>query len=162
MNKIHTLIARVSGYFSVDTTFNTLAVISFLAIASWNWDAWWHVAVGFETPWSPPHILVFVDIFALAFGSLVLYYNTEKIVFKRVFIFSCITIASGSIDVVWHLLFGIEKIIQPSIVWSPPHIIGIGSNAIGLLCLLYGQIKTHQRQPNPLVFFRIVMFAISA
>ncbi len=162
MNEIIRLLRKVSKKFPVNKTINVLAVLSFLTVASWNWDAWWHVAIGFETPWSPPHFLVFIDIFVVTAGSLALYFNTNKILYKRVFQFACITIAAGSIDVVWHVLFGIEKIIQPSIIWSPPHVIGIGSTAIGLCCLVYDRILEFKKTSEPLTFLNIVLFSVSA
>lgn len=143
------------------TVMNWVAIIAFIAVAGWNWDAWWHVAIGRHTFFSPPHITQFIYIFGIFFGSLILYKQTNRRVFLSIFISELVTIASGIFDIWWHFHFGEEQIITPAIIWSPPHVIGIGATAVGLLLFLVEEIKTYHKNPDPQLFLRICFFSVS-
>ena len=125
-------------------------------IAGWGvqWDIQWHVLIGRDSFWIPPHIMTYAGV-ALAvlvsFGVLA----WETLIGRpdptpgsppvlrvlgltgtRGFHLAAwgiaLTVLAAPIDDLWHRLFGLDVTI-----WSPPHLLGIlGSVINSLACLL--------------------------
>ena len=139
---------------------NLLSVVALLNIAGWYWDGWWHITLGRDSFWSPPHILLYVYIFALFFCSIVLYKKSGEKVYKYILITEGITLFSGLVDIAWHAVFGIEKLISPLIIWSPPHLLAFSATLVGKLFLLHDWIKKYVKNPSlPLAFLRIALLS---
>ncbi len=99
----------------------------FTAVLAGTWDAWWHGALGRESFWSPPHILLYSAIITAVSLGLYGWRKFKDAVWRNFAIALLLIPATAPIDDIWHRTFGIETVASPLIVWSPPHLILIGT-----------------------------------
>jgi hypothetical protein len=119
-------------------------------IAGWGvqWDIQWHVLIGRDSFWIPPHVMtyagvtlaVLVSFGVLAWETLV---GADRANLKilglsgtRGFHLAAwgiaLTVLAAPIDDLWHRLFGLDVTL-----WSPPHLLGIvGAVINSLACLV--------------------------
>jgi hypothetical protein len=123
-------------------------------VGGWGvqWDIQWHVVVGRDSFWIPPHVMTYAGVglmVVLSFGTLA--WDTFRLrgapaepgtirllglTGPRGFHLAAwgiaLTVLAAPIDDLWHRLFGLDVTI-----WSPPHLLGIlGSVVNSLACLL--------------------------
>jgi len=126
-------------------------------LAGWGvqWDIEWHVVVGRDTFWIPPHVMTYAGVsiaVLVSFGVLAI----ETLVATRRRIVGgpverrrvlglvgtrgfhlaawgiALTVLAAPIDDLWHRLFGLDVTL-----WSPPHLLGIVGSAFNTwACLL--------------------------
>jgi hypothetical protein len=134
------------------------ALLASKVIAGWGvqWDIQWHVLIGRDSFWIPPHLMTYAGVSAvviLSFGVLFLetWQGTGAV---RVLGLSgsrgfhlaawgiAVTILAAPIDDLWHRLFGIDVTL-----WSPPHLMGILGVVInGWACLTIArEVYPHSR-----------------
>ena len=123
-------------------------IVASKLVAGWGlgWDIQWHVTIGRDSFWIPPHVMIYVSV-AVAFvvSVTVLARDTlagppRDVVTWRV---SGLTSTRGfqlaawgmaavvlaaPIDDLWHRLFGIDVTL-----WSPPHLLGLAGSAVNTL-----------------------------
>ena len=124
------------------------ALLASKVVAGWGvqWDIQWHVVIGRDSFWIPPHLMTYAGVSAaviLSFGMLLLetWRGTGAV---RVLGLSgsrgfqlaawgmAVTVLAAPIDDLWHRLFGIDVTL-----WSPPHLMGILGVVInGWACLI--------------------------
>src|SRR5438445_503241 len=120
-------------------------------LAGWGvqWDIMWHVRIGRDSFWIPPHVMTYsgVTLIVLAsFGVLArdtlrhrragrAPEGTERVLgisgTPGFLLASCgiaLTVLAAPIDDLWHRLFGIDVTL-----WSPPHLLGLLGAAINTL-----------------------------
>lgn len=125
-------------------------------LAGWGvqWDIQWHVLIGRDSFWIPPHVMtyagvalaVLVSFGVLAWETLVggpgrapgappvlrLLGLTGTRGFHLAAWGIALTVLAAPIDDLWHRLFGLDVTL-----WSPPHLLGIlGAVINSLACLL--------------------------
>ena len=122
-------------------------------LAAWGvqWDIQWHVRIGRDSFWIPPHVMTYsgVALIVLAsFGVLardtLRYFGAAPAGTQRIFGLTgtrgfllaaggiALTVLAAPIDDLWHRLFGIDVTL-----WSPPHLLGlIGVTINTLACAL--------------------------
>jgi hypothetical protein len=119
-------------------------------IAGWGvqWDIQWHVLIGRDSFWIPPHLLTYAGVtlaVVVSFGVLAWETLTGagpdglRILglrgtrgFHLAAWGMALTVLAAPIDDLWHRLFGLDVTL-----WSPPHLLGIVGAAINsLACLL--------------------------
>jgi len=146
----------------------SISAALFTAVMAGTWDAWWHGALGRESFFSPPHILLYLSVFvAISFGVYGWYKTKEKL-WKRLAFILAIVPFSAPFDEIWHRVFGIESVSSPLIVWSPPHVALILS-IVGSLVMLLPILKDDkdaiaQRLFGGLAFasiFSLLLFLVS-
>jgi hypothetical protein len=118
-----------------------------------QWDIRWHLLIGRDSFWIPPHLLTYAGVTAgalLAFA--VLAFDTardrrgERVPdsvrrlgltgtpgFHLAWWGMAITILAAPIDDLWHRLFGLDVTL-----WSPPHLLGLAGaqvNTLGCLAI---------------------------
>ena len=112
------------------------ALLASKVIAGWGvqWDIQWHVLIGRDSFWIPPHVMTYAGVSAavfFSFGMLLLetWRGTGSVRIlglsgSRGFHLAAwgmaVTILAAPIDDLWHRLFGIDVTL-----WSPPHLMGI-------------------------------------
>jgi hypothetical protein len=117
-----------------------------------GWDIRWHIAIGRDSFWIPPHVMTYSGVAAasiLCFGVLVVETWAARrgaaprdslriagLVGTRGYHLAwwglALTILAAPIDDLWHRLFGIDVTL-----WSPPHLLGLlGAQINSLACLL--------------------------
>ena len=121
--------------------------------AGWGlgWDIRWHLLIGRDSFWIPPHVLTYASITAavmVAFAVVALETwwarggrapsGTVRIAglvatpgFHLVWLGMALTILAAPIDDLWHRLFGIDVTL-----WSPPHLLGLAGAQVSTLALL--------------------------
>ena len=121
--------------------------------AGWGlgWDIQWHLRIGRDSFWIPPHVLTYASITAavmVAFGVVGLETwlargrrapaDTVRVAglvgtpgFHLVWLGMALTILAAPIDDLWHRLFGIDVTL-----WSPPHLLGLAGAQVSTLALL--------------------------
>ena len=105
-------------------------------VAGWGvqWDIQWHVLIGRDSFWIPPHVMTYAGVSAavmLSFGML--FFETWRgtgsvrmlgLSGTRGFHLAAwgmaVTVLAAPMDDLWHRLFGIDVTL-----WSPPHLMGI-------------------------------------
>lgn len=138
----------------------TIALFKLLNFFGGNWDIQWHVAIGRDNLFIPPHLMVLV-----AFGggiTLAWFWivhetfagraneqpgETMRVgIFKAppaffgIFLGYAFALLSGLFDEGWHEIFGID-----STLWSPPHICIMASTMFVDLNLMIGISTTARR-----------------
>ncbi len=137
-------------------------------LAGWGvqWDIQWHVLIGRDSFWIPPHVMtyagvalaVLVSFGVLAWETLVRGGRDGVIILglsgTRGFHLAgwgiALTVLAAPIDDLWHRLFGLDVTL-----WSPPHLLGIvGAVINSLACLV---IAREVYPARPVARFAAVM-----
>src|SRR5919109_124868 len=125
--------------------------------AGWGlgWDIRWHVLIGRDSFWIPPHVLTYASVSAavlIAFGVLAAEtwlarggrapVDTVRVLgmvgtpgFHLVWLGMAPLVLAAPIDDLWHRLFGIDVTL-----WSPPHLLGLAGaqvNSVGCLLIAH-------------------------
>src|SRR6266540_3226408 len=113
-------------------------------LAGWGvqWDIQWHVLIGRDSFWIPPHVMTYAGVSILVlvrFG--VLAWETLRgegpvrvlgLRGSRGFHLAAwgiaITVLAAPIDDLWHRLYGIDVTL-----WSPPHLLGLVGSVVNTL-----------------------------
>lgn len=114
----------------------TIACSIIVAITSLMWDAWWHIAVGRDTFWEPPHIFLYTAVTTAIVIGIYSYLRTRERLWRNLAFTLLLIVLSAPFDDLWHRLFGAENLSTPLIVWSPPHLILFGSLAASCFMVL--------------------------
>ena len=123
-------------YISSKTLTGLITSLLFTAVIAGTWDAWWHGAVGRESLFEPPHLLLYATTIAAVLLGVYGWYTTKERVWKRVALFLLLIPVAAPFDELWHRVFGIEDLSSPLIVWSPPHLAIIFAIVASFMSLL--------------------------
>jgi len=115
-----------------------------------GWDIRWHLSIGRDSFWIPPHLMTYAAVATLAIVSLgVLALETWTARGRRrpgtlsvaglsgtrgfhlAWWGIALTILAAPIDDLWHRLFGLDVTL-----WSPPHLLGLAGAQINTLGVL--------------------------
>jgi len=117
-----------------------------------GWDIRWHIVIGRDSFWIPPHVMTYSGVALITMLSLVVLaretwlarrgqaprdsLRIAGLVGSRGYHLAwwgiALTIIAAPIDDLWHRLFGIDVTL-----WSPPHLLGLaGAQVNSLACLL--------------------------
>lgn len=108
----------------------------FTTVLAGEWDVWWHVTVGRETFWEPPHLLIYGSVALAIILGIIGFIRTKARVWKRIAGFLIIVPFLAPLDDLWHQLFGVENLTSPLVVWALPHILLIAAVAATLILTL--------------------------
>ncbi len=113
----------------------------YVVVAAGAWDVWWHGAVGRDSFWEPPHVLLQAGVLA-ALASAV--WGSIRFRDHRWKLVALATLAvpfSAPFDELWHRAFGVENLTSPLVIWSPPHLLLVGG-LIATLALILPVVQT--------------------
>ncbi len=126
-----------------------------------TWDIQWHVLIGRDSFWIPPHLMTYSAVTVVALLCAALLARETLLTLSgrptpgSVRLFGlvgtrgthlawwgiCITVLAAPIDDLWHRLFGLDVTL-----WSPPHLLGLlGSQINSAGCLLLA-IESYPRE----------------
>jgi hypothetical protein len=105
----------------------------FAAVLAGTWDAWWHGAIGRDTPWELPHLFLYAATLCAIFLGVYGWWMYKEKAWKYVAWALLLIPISAPFDELWHRAFGVEDLSSPLIVWSLPHL----SLIFALLCSLF-------------------------
>jgi len=109
----------------------------FTAVLAGTWDVWWHGALGRESFWSPPHLLLYSSVLVAIGTGFYGWWKTREQAWKWLALVLFLIPASAPFDELWHRIFGVEQVNSPLIVWSPPHIILVLSLVSSFIVLFF-------------------------
>jgi hypothetical protein len=125
------------------------------ALAGGYWDDAWHTERGRDTFFIAPHIAIYAGIttagaaltmwalLAVRRDGIAAVLAHKPLVLALVSV--AVTLASGPIDNVWHEAFG-----RDSVIWSPPHMLGI-AGTLGLGAAILAELASWpERWARPL------------
>ena len=146
--------------------YGTIVAGSAVFLLGGYWDVSWHIIIGRDTFWSPPHLVLYAGIIAIlaACGSAV----AQAVAAARgrgpalpgplvalpfglrlppgilvTLVGAGMSLASAPIDDTWHRLYGLDVT-----VWSPPHIMLVAGMVIAPFGALIGlTLETNRRLP---------------
>ncbi len=149
--------------------YGTIVAGSALFLLGGYWDVSWHIIIGRDTFWSPPHLVLYAGIIAIlaACGAAV----AQAAAAARgrgpalpgplvtlpfglrlppgilvTLVGAAMSLASAPIDDTWHRLYGLDVT-----VWSPPHIMLVAGMVIAPFGALIGlTLETNRRLPTRL------------
>jgi hypothetical protein len=113
-----------------------IAIALFAAVVGGTWDAWWHGAIGRDSLFEPPHLLLYSSVILAISIGLFGWRKTREKVWKRLALVLLLVPLSAPFDELWHRIFGIEDLASPLIVWSPPHLAIIFAMLTSIVILL--------------------------
>lgn len=122
------------------TLIRLITISLFSAVLAGTWDVWWHGALGRETFWSPPHLLLYASVLVAIGAGFYGFWKIRERSIKWLAIVLFLVPASAPFDEIWHRIFGVEQINSPLIVWSPPHII-LALSLIGSFFFLFYHLR---------------------
>ena len=124
-----------------------IAAALFTAVLAGTWDAWWHGALGRESFWSHPHLLLYSSVLVAVIAGMHGYFQSKEKRWRTLALVLLLVPLSGPFDELWHRFFGVEDVSGPLIVWSPPHIaiiLSLVASAALLLSILREDSKEMQ------------------
>ncbi len=120
--------------------FGTLGVVAvFVALAGVYWDVAWHVEIGRESFWIPPHRLIYSGTAAFFVSTVCALLLTRRRAgsfratgragagFAAGVLGSIVQVSAAPLDNLWHERYGLDVT-----VWSPPHLMGAAGALIGI------------------------------
>ena len=138
--------------------FGVLGVVAvFAALGGVYWDVAWHVVIGREAFWIPPHLLTYAGTagFFLSVACALLLTARRAGSFRATggagtgflvgLLGSLIQVSAAPLDDLWHRMYGLDVT-----VWSPPHLMGMAGALIGiygLACALGTGLPRDERRP---------------
>lgn len=114
-----------------------MAALLFVAVLAGEWDVWWHVTVGRDAFFEPPHIMLYGSLLlAMALGIFGWRKTREKVWVRIAGILVFMPLVVLPLDELWHGWFGVENLTSPLIIWSLPHVLLILAMAGSLILTL--------------------------
>ena len=117
-----------------------ITIALFSAVLAGTWDVWWHGALGRETFWSPPHLMLYASVIVAIAAGFYGWWKSREQSMKWLAILLFLIPASAPFDELWHRIFGVEPVNSPLIIWSPPHVI-LALALIGSFLFLFAHLR---------------------
>ena len=146
--------------------YGTIVVGSAVFLLGGYWDVSWHIIIGRDTFWSPPHLVLYAGIIAILAACASAVAQAAAAARGRgpalpgplvalpfglrlppgilvTMVGAGMSLASAPIDDTWHRLYGLDVT-----VWSPPHIMLVAGMVIAPFGALIGlTLETNRRLP---------------
>ncbi len=113
-----------------------ITITLFTAVLAGTWDALWHGAIGRDSFWEPPHLLLYSSVLIAVALGIYGYIQSKEKIWRTLAIVLLLVPLSAPFDELWHKIFGVEDLSSPLIVWSPPHLAIIFSLMASMILLL--------------------------
>lgn len=126
-----------------------IVAVLFTAVIAGTWDVWWHSAVGRDSFFEPPHLLLYSSVIIAVLCGIYGWKRYQEKIWKHLAFVLVLIPISAPFDELWHQVFGVEDLTSPLVLWSPPHLVLIatliGSFAM-TLPLLKKENNVHARR----------------
>ncbi len=137
------------------------AMVSIIAVAGCGMalDAWWHQAVGIDTIFVTPHLLLYTCVAAIICLGFYVWRHTRDQAWKHIFFVSLFLPISFAFDNFFHTIWGFEDLTRPLYLsWSPGHM-AILISVIAILILVL-EVLFKFRKTQDFDFFGNLSFAL--
>ena len=144
-----------------------IAAALFTAVLAGTWDAWWHGALGRESFWSPPHLLLYSSVLLAVCLGIYGFIKFKEKRWRTLALVLLLVPLSAPLDEIWHRIFGVEDLSSPLIIWSPPHLVIVFSliaSMVFLLPILRRDTKEMQILFGSMIFasmHNLILFVLS-
>lgn len=124
-------------------SFSIIVFAGLVTVTAVYWDSWWHLTIGRETFWTPPHTAIYSGLVIAIIGFSTRFVNDlrngERLPSGYFyFIIGIILImVAAPLDNLWHERFGLEHGGSLLTIWAPPHIIGLAGGVISSIGFLH-------------------------
>ncbi|MES2953036.1 MAG: hypothetical protein V4674_00555 [Patescibacteria group bacterium] len=136
-----------------------IAVLLFGVVWAGAWDIWWHGAVGRDSFWIAPHLMLYASVFGAAALGIFTWWQErggeEAFIWRRLALSLSVILLAAPLDEIWHQVFGKEVFSTPLIIWSPPHLMivfGLLASFLTVLPFLLADEEEPKRLFVPMVF----------
>ena len=133
-----------------------VAVALFVGVIAGIWDASWHSAIGRDTIWEPPHLLLYSAVIVAIVTGLYGWRKTKEKIWARLAAVLVLIPISAPFDNLWHSIYGVEDLTSPLVIWSPPHLVLIFT-IIGSLIMILPHLR-REKDPVARRFFGALVF----
>lgn len=106
------------------------------AVLAGAWDVWWHVGIGRDSFWEPPHMLLYGGVWCAILAGVLGWRKFRDPLWRRLGTTLAIVPVLAPFDELWHAWFGVENLMTPFIIWAPPHVLLILSLFLALALVL--------------------------
>jgi len=113
-----------------------IAAALYTAVLAGTWDAWWHGAMGRDSFWEAPHLLLYSAIFVAIASGVYAWRKLGEKVWRNLAMILLLIPISAPFDDLWHRAYGVEDISSVLAIWSPPHLVLIFAMLASLILLL--------------------------
>lgn len=126
----------------------------FLATVAIYFDAWWHVTIGRDSFWIPPHVVLYsgIALSALGFVRQAIERWKERSPWEGPLkgwgLGILLIFVSAPFDELWHRIFGNESLNGVRILWSPPHLLLFGAMITVAVSLLLAMIRAQEKKQD--------------
>ncbi len=118
-------------------------------VTAGSWDVWWHAALGRDTFWEPPHVLLQVGVAAALVAAAAGWWRSRDPRLRWLVAAALLVPLSAPFDEIWHRVFGVEDLRSPLVVWSLPHVTLVA----GLIAVDIVALRLLRRDPDPVARF---------
>ncbi|MCI0566156.1 hypothetical protein L0Y46_03070, partial [bacterium] len=136
--KLHTFLCEKFFKNNAEVMLARIAAVAMpVSVMGGAWDVWWHVMVGRDTFFEPPHLMLYGGIVGSIMVAVYGYIVFKHAVWRRLALLLVgIPVIVAPFDEVWHGIFGVEDLTSVWIVWSPPHVALVLAVMFGWILLL--------------------------
>ncbi len=135
-----------------------LAVALIVAALGAVWDVWWHMVMVRDTPWEPPHMLIFFGVAVAVVTTFRTWRHARSPEWHRL-LYPVIGMPFAAVaDQLWHEKYGAEDLSSPLIALSPPHILLVSCFLLAGIFLL--PLIHHDRNPRAQELFGSLIFSL--
>jgi hypothetical protein len=137
-----------------------MIVFVMLSIFGTGWDIWWHRAIGRDTFWELPHMMLYSFAILSILVGLYIWRHTREKIWKKIAFALILVPLSAPFDNFWHTIFGVEDLSNPMLLsWSPPHAL-LALSAMVAIGLLYRELTKFRKDPDFLFYGSACLAAI--
>lgn len=131
----------------------------YTAILAGAWDSWWHQAIGRDTFWELPHLLLYSAVLVAITAGVYGWYRAHERIWGKLALLLVLVPLSAPFDDFWHHFFGVEDISSPLVIWSPPHLFLV-SSLLGSLFLVLALTRRDEAKETQTLFGTLTFAAI--
>lgn len=110
--------------------------VLFITLIALRWTAWWQVSMGQDSFWILPKMLFYLAVAVGIATAIFAWRRTNDHAWRKISLILLLVMAILPLEELWDRIFGPETLNSVLIVWSPPHLLILGSLMAALILIL--------------------------